>query len=72
LVANVGLVNIFRLGKGDLEHSHYSGVLEVIQTFKERLKLIDNGDVGDLVDLVETFNSVLYELSKVNSGLNCV
>lgn len=67
LVSNVGLVNILRLGKGDLEHSNHSGVLEVVETFVKWLELVNNGDVGDLVDLVKALYSVLHELSKVHS-----
>ena len=72
MVADVRLVNVLRLGKGDLEHCHNSGVLEVIKSLVKRLELINDGDVGDLVDLVETLHSVLHELSEVNSRLNCV
>ena len=44
----------------------------MIETLVQWLKLIDDGDVRDLVDLVKSLNSVLYELSKVNCRLNCV
>ena len=72
LVADVGLVDVLALGEGDLEHGDNSAVLEVVETLVERLKLIDDGDVANLVDLVETLHSVLHELSEVHSRLNCV
>jgi hypothetical protein len=67
LVSDVGLVNILRLGQGDLEHGHHSGVLQVVKTFVKWLELVNDGDVGDLVDLVKTLNSVLNKLGKVHS-----
>jgi hypothetical protein len=72
LVANVGLVNVLRFSQGDLEHCDNSGVLEVVKSLEKRLEFINDGDVGDLVDLVETLYSVLHELSEVNSRLNCI
>ena len=47
-------------------------MLQVIETLVEWLKLINDGDVADLVDLVKTLYSVLHELSKVHGRLNCV
>jgi len=44
----------------------------MVEAFEERLVLIDDGDVADLVDLVKTLDSVLDQLSKVHSGLDCV
>jgi len=72
LVPDVGLVNVLALGQSDLEHGDDSGVLQVIETLVEWLKLINDGDVADLVDLVKTLYSVLHELSKVHGRLNCV
>ena len=42
-------------------------MLQVVETLVKWLKLINDGDVGDLVDLVETLYSVLNKLSKVDS-----
>jgi hypothetical protein len=72
LISNIGLVNVITFGEGDLEHGHDSAVLELIKSFDKGLELINNGDIADLVDLVETFNSVLHELSEVYSRLNCI
>ena len=47
-------------------------MLEVVKSLEKRLEFINDGDVGDLVDLVETLYSVLHELSEVNSRLNCI
>lgn len=47
-------------------------MLQVVETLVKRLKLIDDGDVRDLVDLMETLDSMLNELSKINCRLNCV
>ena len=47
-------------------------MLEVVKTLVEWLELVNDGDVGDLIDLVETLYSVLHELSEVNSRLNCI
>lgn len=45
MIANVSLINVIALSKSDLEHGHNSAVLQVVKTFEERLKLIDDGDV---------------------------
>ena len=44
----------------------------MVQALEKRLVLIDDGDVGYLVDLVEAFNTVLDELSQVQGGLHSV
>jgi len=51
----------------NLKHSHDSCELEVIESFFEGLVLIVDGDVGDLVDLVKTLDTVLNELGELNS-----
>jgi len=50
-----------------LEHGYNSAELQVIKTLNERLKLINNCDVVDLVDLVKSLDSMLDELSQVDS-----
>jgi hypothetical protein len=45
-----------------LEHRDNSAELQVIKTLHEWLKFINNGDVADLVDLVESLDSVLDQL----------
>jgi len=67
LVANVALVDVLALGESDLEHGHYSGELEVVEALEEWLVLVNNGDVADLVDLMESLHSVLDQLSQVDS-----
>jgi hypothetical protein len=47
-------------------------VLQVVKTFVKGLKLINDRDVGDFVDLVKSLNSVLDKLSKVHGRLNCI
>jgi len=44
----------------------------MVEAFEERLVLIDDGDVADLVDLVKALDSVLDQLGKVHSGLDSV
>jgi hypothetical protein len=60
------------LAQLNFEHGHDSGEFEVIKTFLKRLILIIDGDVGDLVDLVEPFNAMLDEFTKFYSGFNSV
>jgi len=50
-----------------LEHGDNSAELEVIKTLNKRSKLVNNCDVADLVDLVKSLDSVLDELSQVDS-----
>jgi len=66
LVANVSLVNVGALGQSDLEHSDDSAELEMVKSFNEWLELVNDGDVADLVDLVESLDSVLDELGQVH------
>lgn len=72
LVADVALVDVVALGESDLEHGHDSGELEVVKAFVEWLVLVDDGDVADLVDLVQSPHSVLDELGQVDSALHSV
>lgn len=44
----------------------------MIETLFERLILIHDGDVADLVELMKALDSVLDELSKLDSALNRV
>ena len=44
----------------------------MIESFFEGLVLIVDGDVGDLVDLVKTLDTVLNELGELNSGLSAL
>ena len=66
LVADVTLVDVLTLRERDLQHGHDSGELEVVEAFEERLVLVHDGDVADLVDLVESLDSVLDQLSQVH------
>jgi len=66
LVTEVRLVDVGALGQGDLEHGDDSAELKSIETFKEWLVLVDDGDVADLVDLVESLDSVLDQLGEVH------
>lgn len=72
LVANISLVDQVALGKGDLQHSDHSRELKPVEALVERLILVNDGDVADLVDLVEPLNSVLDELGKVHCALDSV
>ena len=72
LVPDVALVDVVALGESDLEHGHDSGELEVVEAFIEWLVLVDDGDVADLVDLVQSPHSVLDELGQVDSALHSV
>jgi len=67
LVADVGGVHDGALCEGDLEHSHDSAELEVVQSLDKRLIFINDGDVADLVDLMESLDSVLDQLGEVDS-----
>jgi len=66
LVANITLVNVLALGQRDLQHRHNTGELEVIEAFEEWLVLVDDRDVANLVDLMESLDSVLDELGQVH------
>jgi len=66
LVTNVTLVNVLALGQRDLQHRHNTGELEVIEAFEEWLVLVDDRDVANLVDLMESLDSVLDELGQVH------
>jgi len=59
LISDVRFVDKITLGQSDLEHGHDSAEFKVIKTFNKWLKLINNCDVADFVDLVETFDSML-------------
>lgn len=72
MVSNVGLVDVGALGEGDLEHGDNSRELEFVKTLDEGFVLVNDGDVADLVDLVETLNAVLDELSQVDCALDSV
>ena len=67
MVSDIGLVDVVRFGKSDLEHGHDSAELELVKTFDKWLVFVNNGDVADLVDLMKTLNSVLDEFGKVDS-----
>jgi hypothetical protein len=67
LVADVGGVHDGALCEGDLEHSHDSAELKVVQSLDKRLVFINDGDVADLVDLMESLDSVLDQLGEVDS-----
>jgi len=66
LVSNVGRVNVGALGESDLKHGHDPAELQVVEPLNKWLELVNDCDVADLVDLVETLDSVLDELSQVD------
>ena len=72
MVADVSFVDVVALGQSDLEHGDDSAELELIKSFEEWLVFVNNGDVADLVDLVETLDSVLDQLGEVDCRLDCV
>ena len=72
MVSNVGLVDVGALGEGDLEHGDDSAELELVKSFVKWLVLVNDADVADLVDLVESLDSVLDQLSEVHCRLDCV
>jgi len=67
LVADVGGVHDGTLREGDLEHRHDSAELEMVQSLDKRLVFINDGDVADLVDLMESLDSMLDQLGEVDS-----
>jgi hypothetical protein len=67
LVADVGGNYVSALCEGDLEHRHDSAELEMVQSLDKRLVFINDGDVADLIDLVESLDSVLDQLGEVDS-----
>ena len=71
LVAKIILVE-WRDAQFDLKHGHDSCELKVVKSFFKGLVLVVDGDVGDLVDLVQTLNAVLNELGELHSRLHCV
>jgi len=56
----------------NLEHGDDPCELKLVKTFFEGLILIKNRDVRDLVDLVKASDTVLYEFSELDCGLDCV
>ena len=44
----------------------------MVKTLDQWLKLIDDGDVVDLVNLVKSLDTMLNELGKVDSRLDCI
>ena len=44
----------------------------MVKSFLKRLILVHNGDVTDLVQLVETLDAMLDELSELDCALNCI
>jgi len=66
LVSNVGGVNVGALGQSDLKHGHNPAELQVVETLYKWLELVNDSNVADLVDLVETLDSVLDELGQVD------
>lgn len=60
------------LAELDLEHSDDAGEGEVVKTFFKGLVLVKDGDVGDLVDLVEASDAMLDEFGEFDGGLNSV
>ena len=72
MVTNVSLVDIAALGQGDLEHGDNSAELESVKSFVEGIVFVNDGDIADLVDLMETLDSVLDQLGEVNCRLNGV
>ena len=67
MVSRVGLVDVAGPGEGDLEHGHDSAQLQLVKSLVERLVLVDDGDVADLVNLVKSLESSLDQLSQVDS-----
>ena len=71
LVADIGGVELL-LAEEDLEHGDDTSELEVVKTLLEWLVLVHDGDVVDLVDLMETLDAVLDQLSQLDGSLNSV
>lgn len=67
MVADVGGVYDGALCEGDLEHRHDSAELEMVQSFDKRIVFINDDDVADLADLMESLDSVLDQLGEVDS-----
>lgn len=72
MIADVSLVNVVALGQSDLEHGDNSAELKLVKSFVKWLVFVNDGDVADLVDLVETLDSVLDQLGEVDCRLDCV
>ena len=72
LVTDVRLVHVSALGQSDLQHCDDPGELEVVKSLVPGLILVNDSDVADLVDLVESTDSVLDQLGQVYCGLDRV
>ena len=71
LVANIfGVAS--RFAESDLKHSHNASELKVVKSFFEWLIFVNNGDVANLVELMETFDAVLDQLSEFNRAFDGV
>lgn len=72
MIAEIRGVNIRALGQGDLKHGNNSGELKLVKTLEEWLVFINDGDVADFVNLMESLDSVLDQLSQVDCGLDSI
>ena len=71
MVANVLFVELF-FAEDDFEHSDDSCELKVIESFFERLILVNNGDVADFIALMEALDPVLDQFSKFYRALDSI
>lgn len=71
LEAEVGAVELV-LAEGNSEHGDNSVELEVVEAFLEGLVLVNNGDVGDLVELEQVGHAVLDQLGEFHGAFHRV
>lgn len=73
LIASVLLVNLRLVGsQRDLQHGDDTLERKLVQALVERLELISDDDVADLVHLMQAFDTVLDQLGQVDGGLHSV
>lgn len=61
-----------RAAQSDFKHGDQAGESEVVQAFFERLIFVNDGDVRNLIALVESLDSVLDQLCQLDSAFDGV
>jgi len=71
LISNIGRVEIL-LAEHDLQHSDDSCELQLIKTLFKWLVLVNDCDVADTVQLVQTLNAVFNQLCQFDCTFDSV
>ena len=66
MISNVGVVKR-GFAKSDGKHGYVSLEFQMIESFFNGLVLINNGNIGDFIELMKLSNSVLNKFSEFDS-----